>query len=278
MRIPLKTQPAQPPQTNPQERTQSTIVEGQDSGRKVSLLIKQFEDHVATQTPKSKGPTTTSKSQVAAESRVVSQQPPSKLKTIVSISKGPQIEPKNAQKQSASTYSYEDFVQKFGSKTANLYEIENLGVKVPERTPISSQDVFKHLLASDKDNVISTSWDAMKKSGQVDDVHLKAITDKIEEIFDQHGFPFTPEQVKWINETMVGKVLIARSTGDEDSADTPNAGGNESVLFVEPNIKSVTDAMKKVVLSYFGADSLRNRISGESTKRSYLACRKCRSC
>jgi hypothetical protein len=163
-------------------------------------------------------------------------------------------------------YDYREYVQKFGSKTANLYEIERLKVKVPERSPVSSEEVFEHLLSEDYDGVISKSWEAMKKNGKIDDKNLKAITEKIEEIFNDSEFPFTKEQLQWINETMAGKVIIARSTGDEDSADTPNAGGNESVLFVEPNPASVQEAMKEVVLSYFGADSLRNRIVGDGER------------
>ena len=165
-------------------------------------------------------------------------------------------------------YNYKEYVQKFGSKTANLYEMERIGVKVPGRSPVASTEIFSHLMAQDTGKVIQTSWEAMQKNGKVDDDNLKAITDKIEEIFDKPGgFPFTKEQQDWINVTMAGKVIIARSTGDEDSADTPNAGGNESVLFVEPNTEAVSKAMKEVVLSYFGADSLRNRIVGDGVTK-----------
>ena len=181
----------------------------------------------------------------------------------------PALEPEKAvlePEKAVLGYDYREYVQKFGSKTANLYEIERLKVKVPERSPVSSKEVFEHLLSEDYDGVISKSWEAMKKNGKIDEKNLKAITEKIEEIFNDSEFPFTKEQLQWINETMVGKVIIARSTGDEDSADTPNAGGNESVLFVEPNPASVQEAMKEVVLSYFGADSLRNRIVGDGEK------------
>jgi len=160
-------------------------------------------------------------------------------------------------------YDYKDYVAKFGSKTANLYEIERLDVKVPERSPIASDDVFRYLLEHDSEGVIEQSWQAMVTAKKIDDRNLKQITGTIEKIFKKEDFPFTAEQLNWINVTMAGKVLIARSTGDEDSADTPNAGGNESVLFVEPKPESVKAAMKEVVLSYFGADSLRNRIVGD---------------
>ena len=251
-----------------QQSTTTKVVDGQDGGRKVALLIQQFQGGTS-ETQKTKGPPTNQTPQSVPKERTVKLQTPPNLQRIVSLCKGPQSQPKTAPKQTqtSTTYNYKEYVQKFGSKTANLYEIERLGVKVPERSPISSKEVFDHLLAQDKDGVITKSWEAMKKNGKVDDENLKAITDTIEEIFDESGFPFTKEQLTWINDTMAGKVIIARSTGDEDSADTPNAGGNESVLFVEPNTASVTKAMKDVVLSYFGADSLRNRIVGDGVDK-----------
>lgn len=248
-------------------------VKGKDGGRKVSELIGKFEKN-SSEIPKSKGPPSRKNTPVVTRDRSVNvkaspmRETPSKGR--VTPSKGPVKSGKSTSKQPLSKapkdYNYKEYVQKFGSKTANLYEIENLGVKVPERSPVSSKEIFDHIMAKDTDNVIKTSWEAMKSNGKVDDVNLKAITDKIEEIMDE-GFPFTEQQKTWINDTMAGKVIIARSTGDEDSADTPNAGGNESVLFVEPNTESVSKAMKEVVLSYFGADSLRNRIVGDGMEK-----------
>lgn len=189
------------------------------------------------------------------------------MQRVTEISIGPKNQKTAGPTQPPKKYNYKEYVQKFGSKTANLYEIEKLGVKVPERSPISSTDVLEYLLDKDEDGVIKKSWTTMKMNGKVDDINIKNITEKIEEIFNEQEFPFTQEQLTWINETMAGKVIIARSTGDEDSVDTPNAGGNESVLFVEPDRNSVKDAMKEVVLSYFGADSLRNRIVGDGVKK-----------
>ncbi len=246
--------------------TPTQEAEGQDGGRKVSSLIKKFEA-TAGETSTTKGPSTDKKPQSLPKQRTVEPHTSTVKRQVVVKSKGPTTQPQTTPKKTETAYNYKEYVQKFGSKTANLYEIENLGVKVPERSPISSDDVLAHLLKKDTDGVIDASWTAMQKNGKVDDVNLKAITDTIAKIFDDSDFPFTEEQIGWINKTMAGKVIIARSTGDEDSADTPNAGGNESVLFVEPTVASVKDAMKEVVLSYFGADSLRNRIVGDGVDK-----------
>jgi serine/threonine protein kinase len=242
--------------------TPTKDVEGQDKGRRVKELRRKFQCELD-EFPKTKGPPSNKSPQSVPKDRNVKLGWPPKTEGIVS-SKGPKTEPKTTSQLSPKDYNYKEYVQKFGSKTANLYEIERLGGKVPERCPVSTKEIFDHLLAQDKENVIKGSWEAMKQNGKFDDANLKKITDKIEEIFNKPGgFPFTKEQRDWINLTMAGKVIIARSTGDEDSADTPNAGGNESVLFVEPTTASVSKAMKEVVLSYFGADSIRNRTQGD---------------
>ncbi len=274
MSFPISTQQVKTPILGGHEPTalQTQDVQGQDGGRSVSKLIQQFEGETS-KTPKSKGPPTGKPPEIVTRERSVRHAtPPKDLQGSVSISKGPLTGPSTGPLTKPTTTpelnplqkKHQDNIEKFGSKTANLDEMARIGVTVPGRNPVSTKEIFDHLLAQDKGNVIKTSWETMKQNGKIDDVNLKKITDKIEEIFDKPGgFPFTTEQRKWIEETMAGKVIIARSTGDEDSADTPNAGGNESVLFVEPNTASVSKAMKEVVLSYFGADSLRNRIVGD---------------
>ncbi|MBI1249394.1 hypothetical protein GC197_16335 [bacterium] len=263
----LRISGQRPIETGLGQTTSTKTVSGKDKGRKVSALIKRFESKPL-ETKPTTGPKTTKKPEELPKQRTIKPHR-SKVKW-KSITKSNGPKPKDTtsttEPSTKDKYSYKEYVQKFGSKTANLYEIEKLGVKVPERSPISSDDVLEHLLDKDEDGVIMKSWTAMKSAGKIDDENIKRITDKIEEIFNESDFPFTEDQLKWINETMAGKVLIARSTGDEDSVDTPNAGGNESVLFVEPNTQSVKDAMKEVVLSYFGADSLRNRIVGDGVE------------
>lgn len=253
-------------QADPQKDSQSAPPqEGKVEGRSVKELKALFEPP-ASDTPTSTGLPAPQGTEVVRRERSVRVTPPLPLGLDTrEPTKGPSTDTQVKVPANPEKTDYEKKVQQFGSKTANLYEIEKLGVKVPGRSPVSSEEVLAFLLEKDPDKVIETAWQTMQENKAVDAQSLEAITDKIEEIFDE-GFPFTEDQLNWINVTMVGKVLIARSTGDEDSADTPNAGGNESVLFVEPTPASVGKAMKEVVLSYFGEESLRNRMVGENVE------------
>lgn len=56
-----------------------------------------------------------------------------------------------------------------------------------------------------------------------------------------------------------GKLMV-RSTGKEDTIELANAGGNESVANVMPGAKAILEAIKRVVVSYFGAKSLKQRL------------------
>lgn len=58
----------------------------------------------------------------------------------------------------------------------------------------------------------------------------------------------------------VQDAFMVRSTGKEDTRTMANAGGNESVVNVLPNKAALLEAAKKVVLSYFGEKSLKQRL------------------
>lgn len=55
-------------------------------------------------------------------------------------------------------------------------------------------------------------------------------------------------------------VLMVRSTGKEDTTKLANAGGNESVPNVKPEVKEILEAIDKVVCSYLGRKSLEQRL------------------
>jgi hypothetical protein len=55
-------------------------------------------------------------------------------------------------------------------------------------------------------------------------------------------------------------VLMVRSTGKEDTRTMANAGGNESIANVDPKPAAIWEAIKAVVLSYFGEKSLKQRL------------------
>ena len=159
--------------------------------------------------------------------------------------------------------NHDTYKDKYGAKTANLCSIAYSKEAVPELIAFSHDEINNFLKKYDK-GVIAKSWTAMKNKGKIEenDVNLKTIVSTIKAIFDNKEclFPFEKKlddfggvtTKKWVTEKMKKKVLIVRSTGDEDSADTPNAGGNESVLFVEPNLESLRTAIKEVVVSYYG--------------------------
>ena len=54
--------------------------------------------------------------------------------------------------------------------------------------------------------------------------------------------------------------FMVRSTGREDTDQLANAGGNESIAFVEPKLPSLVKAIGQVVASYFGERSLTQRL------------------
>jgi phosphoenolpyruvate synthase/pyruvate phosphate dikinase len=56
--------------------------------------------------------------------------------------------------------------------------------------------------------------------------------------------------------------MMVRSTGIEDSQTVANAGGNVSIAYVSSTPKAIEVAMGEVVASYFGVQSLKNRIVG----------------
>lgn len=68
-----------------------------------------------------------------------------------------------------------------------------------------------------------------------------------------------------------GKTLIVRSSSNEDT-NVVNAGGNESVKDVLAKEESVRVALAKVVASYFGAQSFKNRSAFEDPFKAMPAC------
>ncbi|MBM3886446.1 hypothetical protein FJ364_00825, partial [Candidatus Dependentiae bacterium] len=59
----------------------------------------------------------------------------------------------------------------------------------------------------------------------------------------------------------VHEKMMVRSSGQEDSIDVSNAGGNVSVANVVAEKQVILKAMKEVILSYFGMKSLTQRLS-----------------
>lgn len=176
--------------------------------------------------------------------------------------------------------------EQYGNKTANLASIQailaglsknGVPVKVPDFMGISHLEVRNFLSDLRAWQKINDTWQDFIRNQErkaeltdegkaslrqirtlIDDSFKKefAVTDK-----DRNG-----ELHSFLNQALDNNFkLMVRSTGKEDSKEMANAGGNESIANVEPNIKEVSAAMSRVLQSYFSEKSFNQRIAaGES--------------
>jgi len=99
---------------------------------------------------------------------------------------------------------------------------------------------------------------------------LSDIQRRIENAFNnlsQEDLDFfgTEELTTWINELAAKKsFLMVRSSGVEDTKELANAGGNLSEGYVAAELKEILSASGRVVASYFGLSSLKNRLSANT--------------
>jgi phosphohistidine swiveling domain-containing protein len=92
---------------------------------------------------------------------------------------------------------------------------------------------------------------------------LQRIQDQVKSCFREHGFSFTSEEEQFFAcVAQQGKFFMVRSTGVEDSQTVANAGGNVSVAYVKPDVQEISRTMGEVVASYFGEQSIKNRLAG----------------
>lgn len=88
---------------------------------------------------------------------------------------------------------------------------------------------------------------------------LQVIQNKISAHFDTTSFENEKLSV-WLKNNPATHLMV-RSTGKEDTDESSNAGGNESVASVSPDSRSIARALGKVIGSYFGAKSITQRLS-----------------
>lgn len=92
---------------------------------------------------------------------------------------------------------------------------------------------------------------------------LEQIQNDIKECFNCHYFDFDQSEIQMIDQWRNDKQFcMVRSTGVEDSQTIANAGGNVSIAYVNSYTYEIKQAMGEVVASYFGMQSLKNRIAG----------------
>ena len=180
-----------------------------------------------------------------------------------------------------------------GYKSANLMvlqaqaaemskKLENAEVKVPPFMAIGDFEMQQYLMKAipelqDLWNQFLDSFDPVLKSQFMDSgkdtaeaarIPLK-ISEKgqqiIEEInrritghFESNPY-FTLQISEWLKKENP-EFIIVRSTGKEDSDTNSNAGGNESIPFIKPDPTAISEAMGKVIASYFGEKSVGQRL------------------
>lgn len=169
--------------------------------------------------------------------------------------------------------------QGYGFKSGNLMVLKtmaealnkfsHLEIRVPSFVPISHFEIYQHITKYDPG--IFLLWESFKRTFKPDQVKAflgstqpasqqvevteqgKAVLEKIgarwKDLFQQQPLN-TPEMQEWLHENP-GKLIIVRSTGKEDSDELVNAGGNESIPFVKPDIASLNAAISRVIGSYF---------------------------
>jgi|GEM_PF-6721648 len=186
----------------------------------------------------------------------------------------------------------------FGYKTANLMLLEetlsslenpNFKYHMPQFFGVSSQAIQK-LMQEKLEIPLHEEWlEILKESALGEELIFAQALDtqifpdkfltgatkletKVREAFKEFAdslpedetfqslFP-TAEEKKLI-ETLAeeNEYFMVRSTGREDTDELANAGGNESLAFVEPQLANLLKAIGQVVASYFSERSLTQRL------------------
>ncbi len=155
----------------------------------------------------------------------------------------------------------------YGNKAANLMELETFckklnskkfQIKVPEIFPISHIQIDCHL-----GKYARSEWrlDAPPFPISNDFKDPKILQQTIKTTFE-----FYPLDIE-INHPLESLFMV-RSSGDEDSEDMANPGGNKSISAVKNDKASLSKAIGEVVASYFSKKSLTQRaLSGDDVTK-----------
>ncbi len=174
--------------------------------------------------------------------------------------------------------------ERYGNKAANLIELKKIaqglraqGVRVfvPAIFPLSHEEIARYV-QNKLGDYIEKSWVAFTEKQKGNPVLtdaarpvLEEVRRRIQEAFTNETITLSPERRVELNTFLQDnrkKLLMVRSTGREDTATLANAGGNESIAAVLPDLASVSVAIGKVVASYFSDKSISQRLlAGDST-------------
>lgn len=182
-------------------------------------------------------------------------------------------------------------ISHFGNKTFNLCVLNALAQKinatlgassanrmaVPQFWGISHQELSEYL---NKTMQLDTLWKqfvAQQAANKDLDAQAAQTLDTIRQSIIKafSDVKIIPAPIKQQIESFIAhhktSLFMVRSTGDEDRTDIANAGGNESVASVQPDLQAIWDAMGMVVQSYFSEKSLRQRmLAGDNITKRYF--------
>jgi hypothetical protein len=154
-----------------------------------------------------------------------------------------------------------------GNKASNLVELNALLNNVPSFIPLLDEIIQNHL------DQYSPKWRELWKTFQAAQANEKqelkpdaiAALHSLRELITTtfHDHIIQDEGLQQYLQTMKSEGVTAcmvRSTGEEDTVDVANPGGNESVFNVEPTSAGISSAIGRVVASYFSEKSLKQRL------------------
>ena len=180
----------------------------------------------------------------------------------------------------------------FGNKTANLQELglvskelnglvkpvegQKQRFDVPPFFGISNDEVRSFLEEKGVLDFIKEQWGLFKElqpqgaKKLVDEAKgpLAKIREAVQGAFKENSFFISDKGRSKTLEAFLSDaksrelLLMVRSTGREDSKELANAGGNESVSSVPPELLAISKSMGEVVASYFSEKSIGQRILG----------------
>jgi hypothetical protein len=168
----------------------------------------------------------------------------------------------------------------FGNKAANLMELvllcqdlpafQNIHVQVPEIFPLSDKAIKAHL------DTYAGRWHSLWDEFILTQGHCKSLTSEaqalltklralIQQAFSDHVFNAgITESIGLPDDTL----LMVRSSGEEDTEEVANPGGNKSVAAVKLDPAAISKAIGIVAASYLSEKSLTQRLlSGDDISK-----------
>ncbi|HFE8371293.1 TPA: PEP/pyruvate-binding domain-containing protein [Legionella pneumophila] len=153
----------------------------------------------------------------------------------------------------------------YGYKSANLLLMQERNILIPPVLPLSHDICRAHL-----DSFApqwKTLWEEFCSIQSKEATNLQSDSrEKLRELRQLiiEAFKNCPLSNQEMNDYLKGlhadDLLMVRSSGMEDTEALANPGGNESFAGVKPDAQSISEAMGKVISSYFSEKSLEQRL------------------